>query len=135
MSKFSQYLVCKQFHLYSRFPLVYAFTLGQFGMIVMGYAADANAEKRLHQQIKISEFVYACTVLSSTESKTLQVGEFILLELMRLGVTNIDQIEALKGRFYKVAPEGASEIGVEDLIRKGLIDVTIKVSTIIVFIL
>lgn len=100
-------------------------------MLGIGYAADANAERRLHQQIKASEFAYACTVLSTPESETLLLGEFILLELMRLGITDSDQIDALKARFYTIAPNKANCITVEDMLRSGLLDTTVEVSFII----
>jgi len=93
-------------------------------MMVMGYADDANAERRLHQKLKLSEFAYACTILSNPESNTLNEGEFILLELMRLGITDNGQIDAIKERFRKVTPSESNVISVEDLVRNGMIDVT-----------
>jgi hypothetical protein len=90
----------------------------------MDYADNANAERRLHQQLKLSEFAYACTILSTPDSKTLSEGEFILLELMRLGITDRDQIDSFKERFSNVVQSGSNVVSVEDLVKSGMIDVT-----------
>jgi hypothetical protein len=100
-------------------------------MSIIGYAAEANAESRLHKKIKAAEFAYACTVLSTSDQETLLLGEFILLELMRLGITDRDQIEALKAKFYKIAPSKASCITFDDMIRSGLLDTDVDVSFLI----
>ena len=110
-------------------PTVYAFTLGQFGMLAMRYAADADEEKRVNEKIKTSEFVHGLTILSSENSQSLHIGEMVLLELMRLGLVEKDRIRSIKARLAKVIPKGSAMISLNDLLAHNMIETTLEVYT------
>jgi hypothetical protein len=94
-------------------------TLSRFGLIGVQYAIKAERDSRLKRKITINEFTFACKLLSHSQSTTLNMGEFILLELMRLG--QIDSVELIKIRdyFLELDVQQKGELSLEDLQSMG----------------
>ena len=78
---------------------LYALCLGKYGNIFASYALQQHNYKQLQSPIKEEEFLYACNLLSPPGSVTLNLGEYILLELMRVGSVDAETIQELKDRF------------------------------------
>jgi hypothetical protein len=98
---------------------LYAAAIGQFAHIAVGRAMARQEEKMLSRPIEDAEFIFAANILSPEGSETLVLGEYILLELMRLGQTNQQQIEAMKKRFYQLDQENRGELNIWDLQQSG----------------
>ena len=98
---------------------LYAAAIGQFAHIAVGRAIAAREEKMLSRPIEDAEFIFAANILSPEGSQTLVLGEYILLELLRLGQTNQQQIEVLKKRFYALDKDKVGELAIWDLQRTG----------------
>eukprot|EP01035_Chromulina_nebulosa_P035671 gene35671-47962_t len=58
--------------------------MGQFAAMGISYAAEKESKKKLYRAITLNEFNFACKILSSSTSTTLTMGEFILMEFIRL---------------------------------------------------
>eukprot|EP01034_Spumella_vulgaris_P036957 gene36957-45590_t len=98
---------------------LYACTLGQFAKIAITRAIEAREARLLKRPIEDAEFIFAANILSPEGSETLVCGEYILLELMRLGQTNQRQIEKIKSNFYKLDKYSVGELDINDLRRTG----------------
>jgi hypothetical protein len=95
--------------------------MSQFAAAGVAYAAEAENQRRLHRKIKYSEFSFACRILSNSTSTTLTMGEFILLEFMRLGRVDADQIDKIRDRFLKLDKQQKGELSLEDLERAQVV--------------
>ena len=62
-----------------------------------------------------TDFIYAANILSEAGSTTLVQGEYILLELLRLGRVRIDQIEAMKKKFYALDVKKTNVLDLEEM--------------------
>lgn len=98
---------------------LYAATISHFARITVGKAMKARQEELISRPIEDAEFIFAANVLSPEGSTTLVLGEYILLELMRLGATNQKQIDILKRKFYELDKEKRGELDIEDLQMAG----------------
>ncbi len=98
---------------------LYAAAIGQFAHLAVGRAIAAREEKMLRRPIEDAEFIFAANILSPEGSETLVLGEYILLELMRLGQTNQHQIELMKKRYYELDKEKRGELDIWDLQQSG----------------
>lgn len=99
--------------------VVYAVALGQFAFLVIEFAATEHQRQRLAKPITESEFLYAANILSETGSTTLVLGEFIFLELMRLGQTNQRQIELIKSKFMSLDKKKIGVLDMDDMRATG----------------
>ncbi|MCL4418116.1 MAG: hypothetical protein M1365_15765, partial [Actinobacteria bacterium] len=98
---------------------LYAFTLAQFSRLVVGFIVYARQDEQMNQPIEDVDFIFAANVLSPEGSVTLVLGEYILLELMRMGQTNRHQIESIKKKFYQLDKLKRGELDIDDLIKIG----------------
>ena len=94
---------------------LYAVTLGQFAGIAVEHAAEQKRKERMEQPIESRDFHYAATLLSEEHSSTLELGEFIILELMRLGVADRKQIRQIRNRFKELDIKKNSVLDYEEL--------------------
>jgi len=74
---------------------------------------------KLKQPIDENEFMYCANILSPAGSDTLNCGEYILLELMRLRACNANQIESLKANFNRIDKHQTGFITMEELMQVG----------------
>ena len=98
---------------------IYACTLAEFAKIAIAHAIEAREAKLLSRPINDAEFIFAANILSAEGSETLVCGEYILLELMRLGQTNQHQIEKIKRNFRLLDKQNLGELDINDLRRTG----------------
>ena len=96
--------------------------MAQFAYITIKKSVLERQIQLLNEPIEDDEFYYAANLLSPAGSKTLNSGEFILLELMRLRLILPEQIEALKSRFIKFDDSKTGQIGIKEFRQKGLIE-------------
>jgi hypothetical protein len=89
--------------------------MSQFASLAVSYAAHQQEVKMLARPIKDKEFLYAANVLSEEGSTTLVLGEFIFLELLRLGVTDTGQIDMIRSKFLKLDKEQKGVLALSDL--------------------
>eukprot|EP01036_Dinobryon_divergens_P028308 gene28308-37239_t len=89
--------------------------MGQFAAMGISYAAEKESKKKLYRAITLNEFNFACKILSSSTSTTLTMGEFILMEFIRLGCINADQIDTIKDTMNN------GELSLEDLFQSNAI--------------
>jgi hypothetical protein len=99
---------------------LFAITTAQFALQSLSYATELQQAKLLRAPIKEAEFIFAANILSES-SDTLQMGEFILLELMKLGCTDQEQITRLKQKFYLLDKDLKGVLNLEDLRLSGRI--------------
>jgi hypothetical protein len=99
---------------------LYAITCGQFASSIMAYATELRQAKLLRAPIQEAEFIFAANILSES-SDTLQMGEFILLELMKLGCTDQGQINRLKQKFHELDKDHKGVLNLSDLRLSGRI--------------
>ena len=89
----------------------------------VSYAQAAANKKRLLSKIKEREFYYACKLLSKPTSKTLTMGEYMLLEFMRLGYISHHQIDSIVKKFKELDEEGKGELSLMDLHKRDAIKI------------
>lgn len=94
---------------------IYACTMAQFARSAVARVVESREAKLLSRPIEDAEFIFAANVLSPAGSETLVLGEYILLELMRLGQTNQNQIEKIKKNFYRLDKHKVGELFIDDL--------------------
>lgn len=95
--------------------------MAQFAAVGVAYAAEAESKRKLSRKIKYAEFSFACKILSNRTSTTLTMGEFILLEFMRLGCINADEIETIRGKFLEMDKLQKGELSLIDLHQIGAV--------------
>jgi len=98
---------------------IYANCLGQFAMMAIQRAVLEDRMNKLKQPIDDNEFMYCANILSPAGSDTLNCGEYILLELMRLRACNANQIESLKANFNRIDKHQTGFITMEELRQVG----------------
>lgn len=98
---------------------IYANCLGQFAMMAIQRAVLEDRMNKLKQPIDDNEFMYCANILSPAGSDTLNCGEYILLELMRLRACNANQIESLKANFNRIDTHQTGFITMEELRQVG----------------
>ena len=96
-------------------------------MLSMNYVDVENEEKRVNDKIKASEFANALTILSYESAQSLQVGDVVLIELMRLGIVDKEIVKFFKDRFTLLLPEGVEKIRLQDLLDYNMIDTHVEV--------
>jgi len=99
--------------------LVYAFTAAQFAALGVAHAAEAENKLKLNRKIKFAEFSFACKILSHRTSTTLSMGEFILLEFMRMGCIEAEEIESIRAKFVEMDKLCKGELSLNDLHQIG----------------
>lgn len=100
---------------------IYAAAMAQMARYTIGWLLRQRQEMLLNRPIEDAEFLLAANVLSPEGSETLVLGEYILLELMRLGRTNLRQIEEIKRRFHQLDKQKLGELELSQLQRDGLV--------------
>jgi hypothetical protein len=93
--------------------------LAQIARYTVGWVLRWREDDLLDQPIEDAEFLFAANILSPEGSETLVLGEYILLELMRLGVSNQLQIEEIKRRFQQLDVRRCGELELADLRNQG----------------
>ena len=82
-------------------------------------------EEELIKKISLEEFYYSANIFTKAhedKKKTLVLGEFILMELMRLGITNKEEIMTIQNTFEVIDVEKNGEIDLKTLKKLDLID-------------
>ncbi len=105
---------------------IYVLAFGQFARMVIQETINYREKQLLNRPIVDEEFIFAANVLSPEGSETLVLGEYILLELMRLGSTNQKQIETMKKRFKQLDVLKIGELDIDDLKKSGQVVPTKK---------
>jgi hypothetical protein len=100
---------------------LYAITLAQISRFAVDATMEARQQSLLNAPITDADFLFTANILSPQGSTTLVMGEYLLLELMRLGATNQQQIEEIKKKFYKIDCEQKGELEIEDLRKSGVV--------------
>lgn len=100
---------------------LYAVTVGQFAGLAVVRAAEAKRRERMQQPIEAHDFHYASTLLSDKDSTTLEMGEFIILELMRLDIVDRKQIKSITARFKELDIKRNNVLDFEELRLGGYI--------------
>ena len=98
---------------------IYANCLGQFAGMAIQRAVMEDRMNKLKQPIDENEFMYCANILSPAGSDTLNCGEYILLELMRLKACTANQIESLKANFSRIDSHQTGFITMEELRQVG----------------
>ncbi len=98
-------------------------------MLSMNYVEDENEEKRVNDKIKASEYANALSILSYENAQSIQIGDAILIELMRLGIVDKEIVKFFKGRFKSLLPEGVEKIRLQDILDSNMIDTDLEVSS------
>lgn len=98
---------------------IYTCTMGNFARIAIDKAMKENRKNMLKVSITEQEFVACCRILSDDSSNSLNCGEYILLELMRLRVVTPDQIRMLKKKFHKLDRDGLGVVTLDALKAEG----------------
>jgi hypothetical protein len=88
-------------------------------MMAIQRAVLEDRMNKLKQPIDDNEFMYCANILSPAGSDTLNCGEYILLELMRLRACNANQIESLKANFNRIDKHQTGFITMEELRQVG----------------
>lgn len=100
---------------------LYCVTIGQVARITVAASLQEHQKQLLRKPIEDADFIFAANVLSPEGSTTLVLGEYILLELMRLGATDQHQIEYMKRKFYQLDRMKRGELRLEDLRSSGMV--------------
>eukprot|EP01031_Cornospumella_fuschlensis_P036791 gene36791-44631_t len=100
---------------------LYAATLAEWAQLAVAKALRKREQDLLNTPIEDAEFLFAANILSPQGSETLVLGEYILLELMRLGLTNQAQIESIKRKFYDLDKQRCGELDINDLREAGVV--------------
>eukprot|EP01035_Chromulina_nebulosa_P020007 gene20007-25980_t len=100
---------------------IYAVFVGEYASIIIRKAIERRNFELLSRPLESDEFMFAANILSPEGSDTLVCGEYILLELMRLGKTNANQIVRLKEKFHQLDKDNSSTLDIEDLQAHGMI--------------
>jgi hypothetical protein len=110
------------FVLFSKPFLVYAVTLGYFGTVALNYCLDHAEKELLYSPVTLSEFKFAAELTSEPGSTTLNKGEYVLLELMRLGRISRDDTLLIIEKFDKldVSPRDGT-LTINELLASGVI--------------
>jgi hypothetical protein len=98
---------------------LYATAFGQYARMAVKKTLRYREQNLLKRPMEDAEFLFAANVLSPEGSETLVLGEYILLELMRLGITDPRQIEAMKRKFHELDTLNRGEIDIDDLKSAG----------------
>eukprot|EP01040_Poterioochromonas_malhamensis_P000159 gene158-165_t len=94
---------------------IYAITIAQYARLVFGPLAVERELRLMDRPIEDSQFLYAANVLSPEGSETLVMGEYIILELLRLGLVDQARIEQFKQKFYELDVHNKGELEFSDL--------------------
>lgn len=100
---------------------IYFMTMGQFAGMGIQYVTHKFNKKLLKRPIETDEFLYAANILSQQGSSTLVLGEYILLELIRLGLTTPEQIDEIKMRFKDLDDKNEGELSLKTLKDNGAV--------------
>jgi hypothetical protein len=100
---------------------IYAITIAQYAIIFFGPLSIAQEQKLMDRPIEDAQFLFAANVLSPEGSETLVLGEYILLELLRLKLVDQERIEMLKRKFYELDIHRKEELDISDLQASGKI--------------
>jgi hypothetical protein len=108
---------------------LYVVTLSQIARVVVAASLKAHVQQLLNKPIVVADFLFATNIISKKESSNhLLLGEYILFELMRLGITNQKEIEYLKHKFHELDRRKTGQLNIEDLLRCGVVvDLPLKV--------
>jgi hypothetical protein len=98
---------------------IYALAMGQYARFFISQTIRYREQELLNRPIEDAEFLFAANILSPEGSETLVLGEYLLLELMRLGITNKTQIEIMKKKFNGLDVLNRGELDIDDLRREG----------------
>ncbi len=83
----------------------------------MERALEERDRDLLMQPVEEPEFYYAANLLSSEgteeDTKSLNVGEFMLFQLIRLGLTNPNQLEEFRKDFLRLDKAGKGKIDLD----------------------
>ncbi len=94
---------------------IYAITIAQYARRLFGPLAVERELRLMDRPIEDSQFLYAANVLSPEGSETLVMGEYIILELLRLGLVDQARIEQFKQKFYELDVHNKGELEFSDL--------------------
>jgi hypothetical protein len=108
---------------------IYAITISQWARRFFAEVAQQREDQIMSRPIEDVQFLYAASILSGEGSETLVLGEYIFLELIRLGLVDQERIEDLKTKFYELDPHDRGELELSDLREAGKI-VPRKIHTI-----
>jgi hypothetical protein len=100
---------------------IYAITVSQWARRFFADVAQEREDQIMSRPIEDVQFLYAASILSGEGSETLVLGEYIFLELMRLGLVDQERIEDLKTKFYELDPHSKGELDLSDLREAGKI--------------
>lgn len=100
---------------------LYCVTLSQIARAVVTASLKGHVQRLLNKPIAVADFLFAANIISKKESTNLLLGEYILFELMRLGITNQKEIEHLKRKFHELDRRKTGQLNIEDLLRCGVV--------------
>ena len=98
---------------------LYGITMSVWGQWWANFVMEQHDEDQLSKPILEEEFLYCCQLLSEEGSTSLNMGEFILLELMRSKQVDVATIQLLKSIFIKydeALPPKKGQLDLNDMI-------------------
>jgi len=100
---------------------IYAAALGKIAQMILEHFAEEHQLRLLHKPILPEELMYASEVFSPSTVNALGCSDYIVLELMRCGITNPNYIHTLAQRFNEIDVRKTGYVMIPDLINAGLI--------------
>ena len=101
----------------------YAMTMGNFAFLLARHAVAAHSQRMVRKPINREEFMFTANLLSARGhlSTSLNMGEFILLNFMRLGMITGDQIVQFREQFRELDPDGKGVLELAELEDLGIV--------------
>jgi len=101
----------------------YAMTMGNFAFLLASRSMEAHILRMVRQPINHDEFIFSANILSPEghKSTSLNQGEFILLNFMRLGIVSGEQIEQFSEQFRELDTAKRGVLELEDLQKIGVV--------------
>ena len=102
---------------------IYAVALGKLAQMVLEYTTRQHQLRLLNKPILREEIELASSAFSPTSANSLGCSDYILLELLRCGITKETYVYSLKKRFDELDARKTGFLMIPDLVRAGLVTV------------
>lgn len=96
--------------------------MGQISALGVAFAYSEESKRMLNSNISKQEFDFACKLLSDNTSTTVSMGEFILLELMRFGCADAEQILQIRSKFMELDQKNRGELSIEEIQERNILN-------------
>ena len=101
----------------------YAMTMSNFAFYIARHAIHMHAQRMVRTPVNYDEFLFSANLLSAKGhlSTSLNMGEYVLLNFMRLGVISGDQIVEFRDQFRELDKNDRGVLELKELEELGIV--------------